>query len=128
MGASRSAPAVVFPGQPRFAVLGHRLGVADASSPEGAFNSISAGIGTIDLDQDPNELVALQGVRLFAGYASWAPGQLDAELVDDAWIVADATEGDLLTDDPAQLWWTVMRRQQGDLRLLANYPEEPWTN
>jgi len=67
-------------------------------------------------------------VRLFAGYASWAPGQLDAELVDDAWIVADATEGDLLTDDPAQLWWTVMRRQHGDLRLLANYPEEPWTN
>lgn len=123
-----AAPAVVFRGGPVSLSSVIALGVADASSPEGAFNSISAGIGTIDLDQDPTELVALQGVRLFAGYASWAPGQLDAELVDDAWIVADATEGDLLTGDPAQLWWTVMRRQQGDLRLLANYPEEPWTN
>ena len=128
MGASRSGTGGGLPGGPVSLSSVIALGVADASSPEGAFNSISAGIGTIDLDQDPNELVALQGVRLFAGYASWAPGQLDAELVDDAWIVADATEGDLLTGDPAQLWWTVMRRQHGDLRLLANYPEEPWTN
>ena len=88
----------------------------------------AAGIGTVDLDIAPAELIALQGVRFFAGYASWAPGQLDAELVDDAWIVLDAAESDLLHPEPAELWWTVVGRQGGDIRLLANYPSEPWVN
>ena len=49
-------------------------------------------------------------------------GQLDAELVDDAWIVLDAAESDLLHPEPAELWWTVVGRQRSDIRLLANYP------
>lgn len=123
-----AAPAMVYRGGPVSLSSVIALGVAAAASPSGAFNPISAGIGTVDLDTDPADLVALQGVRFFAGYASWAPGQLDAELVDEAWIVVDATESDLLTPDPTELWWTVMGRQHGELRLLANYPEEPWTN
>ena len=82
----------------------------------------------IDLDHDPDELVALQGVRFFAGYSSWAPGQLDAELVDDAWLVVDAIDTDVLTSEPEELWWTVLRRQRSELRHLANYPTEPWNN
>ena len=50
------------------------------------------------------------------------------ELVDDAWIVLDAAESDLLHPEPAELWWTVVGRQGGDIRLLANYPSEPWVN
>ena len=75
-----------------------------------------------------SSVIALQGVRLFAGYASWAPGQLDAELVDDAWIVLDAAETDLLHPEPAELWWIVVGRQRSDIRLLANYPSELWVN
>ena len=52
----------------------------------------------------------------------------DAELVDDAWIVLDAAESDLLHPEPAELWWTVVGRQRSDIRLLANYPSEPWVN
>ena len=121
-------PAMVYRGGPVSLSSVIALGVAASASPDGAFNAISAGIGTVDLDADPGDLVALQGVRLFAGYASWAPGQLDAELVDEAWIVVDAREDDVLSPDPSELWWTVLGRQRGDLRLLANYPEEPWAN
>ncbi len=123
-----AGPAMVYRGGPVSLSSVIALGVAASASPDGAFNPISAGIGTVDLDADPDDLVALQGVRLFAGYASWAPGQLDAELVDEAWFVLDAQEGDVLTPEPDELWWAVMGRQSGELRLLANYPEEPWTN
>ncbi|MEM8708166.1 MAG: YqgE/AlgH family protein [Actinomycetota bacterium] len=121
-------PSVVYRGGPVSLSSVIALGVAASASPEGAFNPIGAGIGTIDLDTDPADLVALQGIRLFAGYASWAPGQLDAELVDGAWLVVDAYDSDLLHPDPTELWWTVVGRQPGDTRLLANYPTEPWVN
>ena len=126
--AHAAEPANVFRGGPVSLSSVIALGVAASASPDGAFNPISAGIGTVDLDHEPGELVALQGVRFFAGYSSWAPGQLDAELVDEAWIVVDALETDILTPDPADLWWTVLGRQRGELRLLANYPAEPWNN
>ena len=123
-----AAPSVVFRGGPVSLSSVIALGVAACAGPSGGVNPIAAGIGTVDLDTDPTELIALQGVRFFAGYASWAPGQLDAELVDDAWIVLDATESDLLHPEPAELWWTVVGRQRSDIRLLANYPSEPWVN
>ncbi|MEM9518515.1 MAG: YqgE/AlgH family protein [Actinomycetota bacterium] len=123
-----STPAMIYRGGPVALSSVIALGVASDDRLTDGFNPISAGIGTIDLDTDPGDLVALQGVRLFAGYASWAPGQLDAELFDDAWFVVDAAESDLLDPDPTQLWWGVLGRQAGELRLLANYPEEPWVN
>ena len=51
----------------------------------------------IDLDADP-ELLAdrLEGVRIFAGYAGWGPGQLESELADGSWLVASALPGDIL--------------------------------
>ena len=123
-----ASPSMVYRGGPVALSSVIALGVAASASPNGAFNPISAGIGTVDLDAMPDDLVALQGIRLFAGYASWAPGQLDAELVDDAWLVVDAQDGDVLSAAPDELWWTVLGRQRSELRLLANYPEEPWTN
>jgi hypothetical protein len=42
--------------------------------------------------------------------------------------VLDAAESDLLHPEPAELWWTVVGRQRSDIRLLANYPSEPWVN
>ena len=107
-------------------VLALRALYVEADALEAAIRGMKD--GTVDPDTDPAELIALQGVRFFAGYASWAPGQLDAELVDDAWIVLDAAQSDLLHPEPAELWWTVVGRQRSDIRLLANYPSEPWVN
>lgn len=46
--------------------------------------------------------------RLFAGYAGWAPQQLENELASGAWAIV-AANGDLLFDTPAeQLWENLM--------------------
>ena len=71
---------------------------------------------------------ASKKVRMFAGYASWAPGQLDAELLDEAWIVVDAEAEDIHATDPDELWWRVIARQPGPVNRLRFYPRDPSDN
>ena len=70
----------------------------------------------------------LEQVRVFAGYAGWAPGQLEAEIEQGAWIDVAALPDDVFTGDPGVLWARVLARQPGRLRLLAAFPEDPSTN
>ncbi len=66
--------------------------------------------------------------RVFAGHAGWGPGQLDAEMDENSWIVEPALAGDVFTDDPEALWAEVMRRKGRDYRLLASMPVDPSSN
>jgi putative transcriptional regulator len=105
---------------------------SSASSPEllAAFDPLlGGGIGTLDLTADP-DLVggALDAVRIFAGYAGWGPGQLEAELLEGAWWVVDAEPDDAVATTPDDLWSRVLRRQPGSLRTFARYPDDPSVN
>ncbi len=42
--------------------------------------------------------------RILAGYAGWAPGQLEGEIRRGGWMVVPATAADVFTDDPLGLW------------------------
>ena len=84
-------------------------------------------VDVLDLERDPDDLAPDQ-VRLFAGYAGWVPGQLEAEIAEDAWFVVDAEPDDVLSDDPDGLWARVLRRQPDPLRLFALYPPSPSVN
>jgi len=85
--------------------------------------------GVLDLSMDPVDLApGLQGIRVYSGYAGWAPEQLDNEISAGAWFVIPALEEDIFFEEPAGLWRAVLRRQKGNLRLLANYPEDLSSN
>ncbi|WVT90351.1 YqgE/AlgH family protein [Gordonia sp. w5E2] len=77
----------------------------------------------VDLDAD-QELLAevLEGVRIFAGYAGWGIGQLDAELAQDSWLLASALPRDLLAPPTVDVWADVLRRQPWPMPLLATFP------
>ena len=47
--------------------------------------------------------------RLYAGFAGWAPGQLEAELEGDGWYVLPAEEDLLFRKDTAGLWQELLR-------------------
>lgn len=106
------------------------LAVTDAPPPDplGPVNPITTHIGTFDVDTSDRDVPGLVGLRFFAGYASWAPGQLEAELADEAWFVVPSQPADILTSDPEELWWQVMARQPNELRQLAHFPPEPGHN
>lgn len=111
-GAHVAAPAVMFIGGPvaSDAVIG------------------LAATGTVDLTRPPLEGDGVDRVRLFAGSAGWAPGQLEGEIGEHAWWVLDSEPADRFTSDPSGLWRQVLRRQDGPTGWFAQYPVDPMVN
>ena len=129
-------PSVVFSGGPvsREAVIGlARLLQAemDPLRVEGIswWRPVLDRLGTVDLSVPPeSQPFTLSGARLFSGYAGWTSGQLEEEISEGAWYVVDGMEGDLLCAEPDRLWHDVLRRQRGELAMLAAYPPHPSVN
>jgi putative transcriptional regulator len=96
--------------------------VAEHADPSQATKLIVSDVGMVDLDKPPD----LVRVRVFAGYAGWGPGQLDAELEAEAWIVEPAHPDDPFAD--GDLWARVLRRKGGEFGLLARMPLDPSMN
>jgi putative transcriptional regulator len=66
--------------------------------------------------------------RVFAGYAGWGEGQLDAEVEHGDWIAHPAIPDDIFTEAPLQLWRTVLERKGGSFALIARMPVDPSVN
>lgn len=122
------APGVLFGGGPvepdALVAIGHAHdGVGQVDT------TIVKGLRLVDLDSDPVIAgVELSQVRLFAGYAGWAPGQLEHEVWHGAWAVVDIEPSDVFTPDPENLWRDVLSRQRGNVRLIADYPADATLN
>jgi putative transcriptional regulator len=125
-----TAPGVLFEGGPvaRDSALGLASVPGDAPEPPGV-RRISGSLGLVDLDASPEDVVPrVSGLRIFAGYAGWAGGQLEAELAEGSWYVVDGEARDAFVDDPHTLWRDVLRRQRGDLAYVASFPPDPSLN
>ncbi|MFD0887884.1 YqgE/AlgH family protein [Streptosporangium algeriense] len=86
-------------------------------------------IGTVDLDAPPEILAGeIAQMRIFAGYAGWSAGQLEAEIGQGAWYVVDSEPGDTFHHDPGSLWRAVLRRQRDELAYVATCPDDPSMN
>ncbi|WP_130798261.1 YqgE/AlgH family protein [Streptomyces otsuchiensis] len=121
-------PAVAFSGGPVALDAVLALAVVPRGAPLG-WRRVSGAIGIVDLDAPPAVLAdAVRSLRVFVGYAGWGAGQLEEELEEGAWYVVDAEPGDLCVEDPTPLWRSVLRRQGGNLAMLATYPDDPSLN
>lgn len=49
-------------------------------------------------------------VRVYAGYAGWAPGQLDQEVSRKDWHVLQADSETIFDKDPSEIWPTLIRQ------------------
>jgi len=86
-------------------------------------------VGLVGDGSEIDELVdATRRVRIFAGYAGWGPGQLDAELARDDWFVAPAGIDDIFNPDADELWGRVLSRKGAHFALVARMPIDPSVN
>jgi putative transcriptional regulator len=84
-------------------------------------------VGFIKGDSEPEDVAACARVRVFAGYAGWGEGQLEAELEEESWVVLDARPDDVFGPSEG-LFAAVLRRQGGRYRVLALLPDDPSVN
>jgi putative transcriptional regulator len=111
------------PVQPQAVVV-----LADFADPRAA-NVVVETVGFLpgEID-DVSELGELKRIRVFAGYAGWAPGQLEGELEEGSWIILDARASDVFTATPDLLWAEVLRRGGPAHAVLALMPDDPRVN
>lgn len=98
--------------------------------PGSGLRPVADGIHLVDLDVAPDPLVGrVQGLRVFAGYAGWSPGQLAGELAEGAWACVPGSPEDVLAEvSGPELWRRVLGRQTGRRAVLSTAPRDPSGN
>lgn len=128
-GAAASYPAVVFEGGPVNGEVVLALGEpATPESPPPGWQPVTTDIGVVDL-AFPEELLSssFANLRVFAGLSSWAPGQLEGELIRGSWFRTSALPSDVF-GEPVGLWRRVLRRMGGTTGRWSTWAEDPSLN
>lgn len=89
-----------------------------------AFGSVGFLVGEVAAEIRSSILRA----RVFLGYSGWGPGQLEAELAADTWIIEPARVEDVFSDAPDLLWSRVLSRKGPEYRMMSRMPYDPSMN
>jgi putative transcriptional regulator len=129
-----TGPSVVFKGGPVSPNSALALALARGDDEPLGWRSLDGSIltsriGLVDLEAPPELLAGgISSLRVFAGYAGWGPGQLQAEIEEGAWYVLTGEPTDAFLAEPERLWQQVLRRQGGEFAIVATYPDDPMLN
>jgi putative transcriptional regulator len=111
------------PVQPQGAVV-----LAELEHPELADILVFGSIGFLTGEVEAAMANAAKRARVFAGHAGWGPGQLEAEMEEESWILEPASADDVFAEEPDAMWTSVLRRKGGQYRLLSTMPFDPSLN
>ena len=67
-------------------------------------------------------------MRLFVGYSGWAAGQLQKEIEEGSWLVANVTPELIFETDPDALWRKAIDSLGTEFSYLKNMPINPQLN
>lgn len=73
-------------------------------------------------------LVTDKDIRFFLGYSGWSAGQLEGELEQEAWLVAESDQGLIFQDQVEEIWPSIMKGLGGDYALWHTLPADPSLN
>jgi len=67
-------------------------------------------------------------LRFYLGYSGWSKGQLDGELKENSWIVAESKNEYLFANQPKDLWGNILELYGNDYEMWLNFPVDPQEN
>jgi putative transcriptional regulator len=107
----------------------HRLGNKIEKSVEISKGIFWGGDFVAVKDMIENKIILPDEIRFFVGYAGWTSHQLEDEIKNKSWIVADATSEHVFNLDTKHLWSNVMKSIGGkEFAIMSNFPEDPNLN
>ncbi len=122
-------PAVLFEGGPVAPQNAIAVGSLASAEPDPLwFRRVFGQVGLVDVDALESGEAHVHAMRIYAGYAGWSPGQLDAELAEGAWFVFPLLASDVFCPTPENLWRDVLRRQPAPLSFLSTWTPDPDSN
>lgn len=66
-------------------------------------------------------------VRFFLGYSGWSPNQLEDEIEENAWLVAEVDTDKIMSADK-DIWKTTLENLGKKYKVWSNFPENPAMN
>jgi putative transcriptional regulator len=95
--------------------------IAEGVFWSGDFETVKKLITSYQLNSDE--------IRFFMGYSGWTAKQLDGEIKEDSWIVADKLNKEIIfTKNEENLWREVVIGLGQRYAHIANFPENPELN
>ena len=67
-------------------------------------------------------------VRFFLGYSGWAVGQLENEIKENSWIIANGSQGEIMNTNNENLWESILSKMGEKHKIISNFPENPSLN
>jgi len=75
-----------------------------------------------------NRVIKKDEIRFYVGYSGWEPKQLDRELQEHSWVVANTNADFLLRNPPESLWKKAVSMLGKEYAEWINYPIDPQLN
>lgn len=72
--------------------------------------------------------VSDEQIRFFLGYSGWAASQLENEIEDNAWLIAEIDTDSIMRGIRSDFWSEVLKKMQNKYQVWANFPENPGLN
>lgn len=72
--------------------------------------------------------ISKNDIRFYIGYSGWEPKQLEAELKEHSWVVAQTNADFLLKNPPETLWKNAVKILGKEYAEWVNYPIDPQLN
>jgi putative transcriptional regulator len=69
-----------------------------------------------------------ENIRFFLGYSGWQSNQLEDELSENAWVVADISTEDIMRPMNKFYWNKTLNKMGKKYQMWANFPENPQMN
>lgn len=66
-------------------------------------------------------------VKFFVGYSGWSAGQLDNEIAENSWLVAE-TDMKMVMKSNQNFWLESVKNAGGHYKTWKNFPEDPNSN
>jgi len=102
---------------------------SDAFLPDAnVISGVSLGHSLDELLDLGNGYSPTRKLKTFAGYAGWAPGQLESEMERKAWLTHPASIDLVFDPEPELLWKKILCTKGWKYRILAETPDDPSRN
>lgn len=106
----------------------HTLGSKLPGSKEIAHGIYFGGDFDILKNMVKNGDVNANQLRFFVGYSGWEAKQLDDEMEDNSWIVANADAETVMGTGHGDLWRRLLTNMGKEYAILTSFPSDPTLN